>query len=373
MTRPPAPLPSIFTDEYVRALERVIGRILPVVGSAELMRAALEWGPHPLSAWLNLVFGLVFLLGFFGMLVFRRSRLRVIRLTFFGATGVALAFDALGFQLLPPGLSVEDTAYLVTARHIYLPLVMMVCSWLVFPSPWSQRLALGVGVLSLGLKAAAGVQAVFSGLATPGGVVNLLVLHALVVGSFYLLLQVLTVVYMRQARLEQERGVLERFAHVDDLTGLLNRRAFDHALGAASGQASRHLDPLSLIAFDLDAFKRVNDAYGHPVGDRVLRELAALARRELRAGDLLARWGGEEFVWLLPGADLGAAARAAERLRAAVEAHDFRVGRVTLSLGVAGWRSGDDPQALFRRADDLLYTAKRGGRNRVEVDPGPPP
>ncbi|WP_216324214.1 GGDEF domain-containing protein [Deinococcus aestuarii] len=373
MTRPPAPLPSIFTGEYVRALEGVIGRILPVVGSAELMRAALEWGTHPLSAGLNLVFGLVFLLGFLGMLVFRRSRLLVIRLTFFGATGMALAFDALGFQLLPPGLNVEDTAYLVTARHIYLPLVMMVCSWLVFPSPWSQRLALGICVLSLGLKAAAGFQAVFSGLATPAGVTNLLVLHTLVVGSFYLLLQVLTVVYMRQARLEQERSVLERHAHVDDLTGLLNRRAFDHALNIAAAQVSRQPGPLSLITFDLDAFKRVNDTHGHPVGDRVLRDLAVLARREGRAGDVLARWGGEEFVWLLPGADRVAAARAAERLRAAVEAHDFRVGRVTLSLGVAVWRPGDDPQTLFRRADELLYAAKHGGRNRAEVDPGPPP
>lgn len=373
MPRPPAPLPTIFTDEYVQTLERVIGRILPVVGTAELVRAALDWGAHPLDARLNLLFAVVFLLGSVGTLCFRRSQLLVIRLVFFGSVGVTLALEALGYRLLPPGILPADIAYLLTGRYSYLALILMVCCWLLFPSPWAQRLALGVYLAGVALKGVSSLEAFVSGDVNSSGALSLLLHQAFVGASFYLLLQVLTVVYMRQARLEQERSVLERHAHVDELTGLLNRRAFDHALSIAVEQAAHQPAPLSLIAFDLDAFKRVNDTYGHPVGDRVLRELAVLARREGRAGDVLARWGGEEFVWLLPGADLPAAARAAERLRAAVEAHDFRVGRVTLSLGVALSRPDDDPGTLFRRADDLLYAAKRGGRNRVEVDPGPPP
>ncbi|MEF2277422.1 GGDEF domain-containing protein [Deinococcus sp. YIM 134068] len=349
----------------MRALERVVGGILPVVGVTEVGRAALEWTTHPLEAWLNLLVGILFLLGTAGMALFPRSRLLVIRLAFLGLVGLTLAFEALGYRLLPPGTGAADAAYLLTGHHLYLSLVLTVCCWLLFPPPWAPRLALAVYVAGLVVQGWSGGAALLAGEATAGGVLSLLLHQALVGGCFYLLMQVLTLVYVRQARLEQERTRLDRFAHLDPLTNLLNRRAFDQALGTAAGRADA--GPLSLITFDIDAFKNVNDTHGHPVGDRVLRDLADLARREARADDVLARWGGEEFAWLLPGVDLAAASRCAERLRAAVEAHDFGVGRVTLSLGVAAWQSGDTPDTLFQRADDLLYVAKRGGRNRVEV------
>ena len=111
----------------------------------------------------------------------------------------------------------------------------------------------------------------------------------------------------------------------------------------------------------------MNDTHGHEAGDAVLVALADLLRAGIRATDSLARWGGEEFVVLSPAIGLPATATLAERLRAAVSAHPFAVGQVTASFGVADFRSGDTADSLFARADQALYRAKDGGRDRVEV------
>jgi diguanylate cyclase (GGDEF)-like protein len=155
----------------------------------------------------------------------------------------------------------------------------------------------------------------------------------------------------------------------DALTALPNRRAFEEDLAREAARAARTAAPLSLVALDVDRFKAVNDERGHAAGDAVLRAVAARAAAAIRAGDLLARVGGEEFAILLPGADLARAAEAAERIRAAlaalpVEAAGHAVA-ITASFGCAALAPGEPPDALLARADARLYEAKRAGRNRV--------
>jgi diguanylate cyclase (GGDEF)-like protein len=159
----------------------------------------------------------------------------------------------------------------------------------------------------------------------------------------------------------------------DTLTRAHNRRYFLERLGAEIAYARRHASRLSLIMFDLDHFKRVNDVHGHLAGDEVLREVAAMVSRLIRAEDVFARYGGEEFVVLARAIEHDNAARFAERIRAAVErleiAAESTVLRVTVSLGVASIdelaATGRDSEALFRLADERLYDAKSAGRNRV--------
>lgn len=170
----------------------------------------------------------------------------------------------------------------------------------------------------------------------------------------------------------RELEALAGLARRDALTGLPNRRAFDEALARELARADRGGAPLAVVALDVDHFKRVNDAHGHAAGDAALRAVAERARGALRAGDLLARVGGEEFGALLPGAALADAREVAERIRAAVEAAPVPVTaasvplRLTVSLGCAARVSGEAAAALVGRADARLYDAKRGGRNRVE-------
>jgi two-component system cell cycle response regulator len=156
----------------------------------------------------------------------------------------------------------------------------------------------------------------------------------------------------------------------DPLTGLPNRRAFEEELAREAARASRAGAPLAVVMLDVDRFKAVNDGHGHAAGDEVLRAVAARAAAAIRAGDLLARVGGEEFAILLPAADLPRAAEAAERIRATLAARRIEAGgtslTVTASLGCAALAPGETPEALVARADARLYAAKEAGRNRVE-------
>jgi len=156
-------------------------------------------------------------------------------------------------------------------------------------------------------------------------------------------------------------------AGTDHLTGIMNRRRFTESLDREMARRQRHAEPLSLIMFDIDHFKRVNDVYGHEIGDLVLREMAQLVSGVVRRTDILARWGGEEFVILLPGTTGEAATGFAEKLRAGIESHDFpQVGRATASFGVASLEEKEtDGTTLIKHADQAMYTAKQDGRNRV--------
>ncbi|MDR9437682.1 MAG: diguanylate cyclase [Thiohalophilus sp.] len=167
--------------------------------------------------------------------------------------------------------------------------------------------------------------------------------------------------------LEQE---LQRQASHDSLTGLYNRRKFEVMLLHERERATRYRRHLAIILLDIDHFKLVNDRFGHNVGDEVLRQLAVLMREQRRDSDVLARWGGEEFIILLPETDLDGALHTAELLRQCIADTRFStVGQVTVSLGVSACRPGDTPDSLISRADDALYQAKEAGRNRVRPAP----
>jgi diguanylate cyclase (GGDEF)-like protein len=176
------------------------------------------------------------------------------------------------------------------------------------------------------------------------------------------------------ARLLQE---LEALSRTDPLTGLANRRAFDERLRQEVARARRFGHPLALLALDLDHFKRVNDDYGHPAGDAVLRQFASIAGGCLREVDLLARPGGEEFSAILPMTGLVGAAQLAARVVAAVATARFVVDSavlaVTVSAGVAAGSSDLlSPERLVAEADAALYAAKHAGRNCVRAFPQAP-
>ena len=177
------------------------------------------------------------------------------------------------------------------------------------------------------------------------------------------------VVALDNARLHR---IVERQALIDGLTGLANRRQAEETLASELTRLERFGGPLAVVVSDLDWFKDVNDRYGHPAGDAVLREFALLLKETLRDVDLAARWGGEEFVLILPGTDLEGGARVAERVRAALAARIVLspVGTpipITASFGVAATPPATTAAELFAAADAALYEAKRNGKNRVET------
>ena len=184
----------------------------------------------------------------------------------------------------------------------------------------------------------------------------------------------LALAYERAVR---ARDRLEQEVAVDSLTGLLNRGGLDARLGEELERARRHREPVALVAVDVDRFKSLNDALGHPGGDAVLKGLADIFSRSVRAGDLCARFGGDEFAIVMPRADAAAACRCAERIRRRVQ--DYWPPsvpprppgvRVTASFGVAVSGRDTAPAALVERADQALYAAKANGRNRVQLGAG---
>jgi len=153
----------------------------------------------------------------------------------------------------------------------------------------------------------------------------------------------------------------------DPLTGAANRRSWDEEMNRELARARRTGDPLTVAIIDLDHFKAYNDTHGHVVGDVLLRDLVTAVRAELRAGDIIARWGGEEFALAFPDCDLAQAQIIASRLLNVVPSGQ------TASIGLTQARTQDTPRALIERADQALYTAKDGGRNQVRAFQTPPP
>ena len=177
------------------------------------------------------------------------------------------------------------------------------------------------------------------------------------------------VVALENARLH---GIVEQQALVDNLTGLANRRHCEDALSSELARAERFGTSLTVVFADLDDFKGVNDRHGHPCGDLVLREFATVLRETVREADVAGRWGGEEFLLLLPGTDAAGGIQLAERVRAGLEgrtvlAPDGTPIRVTCSFGLASYPALEDAAGLLAAADEALYQAKRNGKNRVEI------
>jgi diguanylate cyclase (GGDEF)-like protein len=175
--------------------------------------------------------------------------------------------------------------------------------------------------------------------------------------------------YARRYILELERmkGKLRGLATTDSLTQAYNRAMYDEIITLEMERAKRFVHPLSMLMFDLDNFKDVNDNYGHATGDIVLKKVADIIRAHTRKINLLVRWGGDEFIVIPVETALDGAAVLSERLRQAIEFHTFeKVGKLTASFGVVQIREDDTEVTILKRLDDALYKAKNGGGNRVE-------
>jgi diguanylate cyclase (GGDEF)-like protein len=166
-------------------------------------------------------------------------------------------------------------------------------------------------------------------------------------------------------RLEEE---LQRAATYDHLTGALNRQALEERILAELERARRYNNPFSLIMLDIDDFKQINDTLGHLAGDRVISSVAAILQQNVRVVDSVGRWGGEEFVILLSETREQEAALVADKLRKALADNAIDgVASVTASFGVSTYQQDDTLDTMINRADDLLYAAKKGGKNQVRT------
>jgi len=281
-------------------------------------------------------------LAFVGLLVFFGSRLPTWVLGALGPIGVAMIAYAL-----------ETTKGAGDGAVLYM-----------WPVLWQAHFfgRRGTALIVLSVGVAHGIAL----LAMPAGSANLdrwidVMSSVTVVG---------VVVELLSARSHSLLQAISAEARVDELTGLLNRRGFDERAGLAMARSHRETTPLGVAAFDLDHFKHVNDEFGHKAGDRVLSRFADCLRAELRPTDVAARVGGEEFVVLLPGADLDETCAFTERVRQTLrsEAQEQVLPQVTVSAGATASAAPDDMEDLLKRADVALYAAKARGRNRTVAD-----
>ncbi len=180
----------------------------------------------------------------------------------------------------------------------------------------------------------------------------------------------LVILFLIHLTLNVYQKRLEKMATIDKLTGIFNRQAFDLIMDQIIKDIRRNDRPLSVILFDIDHFKKINDQYGHLAGDEVIRHIVDTSRKAVRESDILCRWGGEEFLILLKKCGLDHAFELSEKIRNAVRENPAQYqGRIipaTISLGVCRYRPPEDRESLIARADALLYKAKQGGRNRSE-------
>jgi len=169
------------------------------------------------------------------------------------------------------------------------------------------------------------------------------------------------------SELKKEKDSLEEISSTDQLTGLHNRYQVREIFDFEIAQSKRYHTDLSIIMMDLDHFKLINDTYGHTVGDQFLQEIANILKSTLREAELIVRWGGEEFLIIVPKANLEKVSEIAERLRTTIEAKKFTtVGHRTASFGITTFIENDSLDSMLLRADNALYRAKEHGRNRIE-------
>lgn len=173
------------------------------------------------------------------------------------------------------------------------------------------------------------------------------------------------IIFPKIIRMEHK---LEKLALTDSLTGIYNRAKYDEIIADEIKRTRRYDKFLSMIIFDIDHFKKINDTYGHLTGDDVLKAIAQLTKENIRETDYLIRWGGEEFMIILPETALERAEILAERVKHAIDCHTFRkAGRVRISIGVTQFKEIESAEYFIKRTDEALYKAKMKGRDRIEV------
>ncbi|BFL81852.1 hypothetical protein LFREDSHE_03020 [Shewanella baltica] len=182
----------------------------------------------------------------------------------------------------------------------------------------------------------------------------------------------LGILFISNMTLGRYQRKLEVMASTDKLTGAANRQVFDEYFRQALDKAKLAQSPISILLLDIDHFKKVNDSYGHGIGDLVLKTMTNMLRGALQQQDILCRWGGEEFLILLPGMDLTRAAELAEQIRELIFQREIKVNglhiSITASIGVAEHQAQEPAEDLIKRADLALYQAKEAGRNQVVLN-----
>lgn len=302
---------------------------------------------QPNRGWIVLVFGVA--LVFMGLVLLLRraiSAWRHRRYVFYG-------WSVLSFAALAIGAALDGGYSSPIAQLMILPML-----YIAIGTPFRAAVFCG------------GVGLLLSLLLIPvtSGALDMSLVLMSAIGMFigYLIALIGAVFRDRQnADLERMRDRLEYLAATDELTGCLNKRAFDAALAATISQAARHRHELSLLVVDVDFFKHVNDRHGHIIGDEVLRQVGAVLRETARDSDVVGRPGGDELALLTLQTNSDGARRLAERIQQALAARSLPT-QVTLSIGICTSIPDTEQVAtFFRRADQALYAAKRQGRNRI--------
>jgi diguanylate cyclase (GGDEF)-like protein len=169
-------------------------------------------------------------------------------------------------------------------------------------------------------------------------------------------------------KIEREKNELKKLAITDTLTGVFNRKKLMESLHAEINRTQRYKTPLSIIMFDIDHFKSINDIHGHDAGDYVLKDISKIVSQNIRENDVFVRWGGEEFLIVAPETDINHAKLLADKLRTMIrEFHFDKIGNISSSFGVAQFNEEEDMGNFIKRVDNILYKAKKGGRDKVEV------
>jgi len=282
------------------------------------------------------------------------GRFFVLELLLFGGVA-AMLLASLGYSIFQ--LSSTDVVNLTGLG--YWTTVLFTLAFLIFGVRTGLKISGVVYLLALGVWAAEIL------VGSNSSAVERTILFQLFASNALLLLLLYTFGVLVQLH-TQQAARLERDANTDVLTGLPNRRFLHAQLESEFERAVRYHRTFSVVMLDIDHFKAINDTFGHGVGDAILQEVAELLKAQARTLDTAGRWGGEEFLLLLPELPLENACEVAERLRTLIGAHTFAHGEpLTVSLGVAEFAPQETLPALLARADRALYDAKTRGRNRV--------
>lgn len=291
----------------------------------------------------------------------RRPTIRFVEI--FCHTGIALFFLAKLAYLLFVTYPEANIVYEFLESSVWVLSVYMI-AFLIYDTQQGARWSLGYYALFVGLGLYKFMQLRGTGVTVAefGAIIQ----YYISTGAFIGILFTFGRIKAAYIRADVEARVSKRLAHTDFLTKLPNRRQMMDLLQKEVERSNRYNRTFSIMLLDLDQFKRVNDNYGHDVGDAVLQEVATLLEENLRTVDHVSRWGGEEFLIIAPEVTLDQAVQQAERLRRLLAGytHD-EVGTVTASFGAARYRRGETVNELLRRADMALFRAKEHGRNQV--------
>ncbi|MGM0819539.1 MAG: diguanylate cyclase domain-containing protein [Actinomycetota bacterium] len=364
-----ASVSSVRSEEA--ALERTKRRAYPAFLLLFTLVVATNWfARDPDDVVVTVVYPVivVVLLAAVPLLHTRRVRLRTLELAMFGFASLSV-FLRNADLLFRPELGPQ--VQVLTGAQLWSLGLLVVGAFIMFERRLALRIGAGLVGLSLALTVAAlGLEA-SRGQLTGEATLYLLRVHVLL-ALLLILVSVATTIREQYHRAVERAALLEERALTDPLTGIANRHAGQERLEAEIADSRRRGRPLSVVMVDLDRFKSVNDTYGHVTGDAVLVAVATAIVSTLRTGDLVARWGGEEFLLVLPETSAAVATDVAERCRRTIADLHPEGLRVSATLGVAELVDGETTAQLLKRADVGLYQGKHDGRDRTSSGPDVP-